>query len=1064
MRRSPHLFSVACGPDFLAEAVRALLANRLIAGADMRDPAQLADTVLYVPSRWVARALRAAFVEAAAHKAAFLPDIRPLGEGTEDSFDRFAEDFMSNALSPAGARDWLSRPAPIGAYARQALLARLIRPWREKLPGHIRALFGRETVEVPANTADALWLARNLAALMDEMETEGADPALLQTIAPADLAEWWQVTVEFLHCVFAVWPAILAERGEITAAGRRNAVLRAAAVRLEQKSLSVHSLFQPAAVKNRPVLVLGSTGSIPAVADFIKTVAWLPQGAVVLPGLDRVLEEAAWDGLDKEEHNPAAFAHPQFALKKLLRRLNARRETVIFLGRQSAAQKQREKWISEIFRPAGSTEVWHKHKTAPGGKKAGLNSVSLIEAPTMREEALALAVCLRAALAEPNSRAALITGDRLLARRVCGELARFGLQAQDSGAMPLAASEPLALLRLLLACIFTPGDAAAVLAVLKHPLTRLGFARADLRRQVEDFEYFALRGGTGRISLAKADEFMRERLQKLANTEKIANNFAADRMDEALRLAGLLTAAAAPLQRLAQKEGPVELEEAVIATIETFENFGRDERQSLKRLYAEAPGQKLIAFCRSLLASRAGLSFAAAEWPEVFAALIADNDVEMPRNGHPRLFILGLFEARLHNFDTVLIGGLNEGRLPAGPPDSPFLSRAMKAALNLPPPEQKIGFAAHDIAQLLAMKKLVLSRSLRLDNAPAIASRWLQRLQAVTGEADLAAIKARGQAWLTLAQKLDSAPVQGFAPRPNPKPPLKLRPSRFSVTEIETLRRNPYAVYARRILRLKPLEPLIRDESAAERGTLYHAILAGFSQYYSAANIDAVRPQAEATLLALAREEFAKLQLPPDIAALWQPRFLSLVPHYIDWEASLDPRRRFAEIQAEDTAIADTGCFLRGRADRIDLLTGSGEASMPEAEIIDFKTGSTPSRRQAASLAAPQLALEAALLRRGGFAEIRAALAENLFYLRLKADGEVIAENIAARPNRNAPEIRAPALAEKAWAQLERLMRHFQQPDSGYLAHALPPLGQYSDDYDHLARVFEWSSGTGEEE
>ncbi|KAA6206010.1 MAG: double-strand break repair protein AddB [Candidatus Tokpelaia sp.] len=1064
MRRLPHIFSVPPGLDFLAESVRALLDNRLIDSADMRDPAQLAKTVIYVPSRWVARALRFAFVEAAVNKAAFLPDIRPLGEMPEDDFSLFAENFDQNSTTAAEAQDKLSRPALIGTVERQALLARLIRPWRENLPGHIRALFGRETVEVPANTADALWLARNLAELMDEMETEGADPGKLQAVAPADLAEWWQVTVEFLHCVFTAWPDILAERHCSTAAARRNYMLRATANRLEQTRRNAGALFQNIAETNRPVLVLGSTGSIPAVADFIKTVAFLPQGAVVLPGLDRHLDETAWAGLDKDEHNPAAFAHPQFALKKLLRRLNVTRDNVTFLGRPTQAQKQREIWISEIFRPANSTEKWQKQRAGPGNNSAFLSTVSLIEAPTMREEALALAVCLRTALEEKNSRATLITSDRVLARRVCGELARFGIQASDSGGTPLAASEPAALIRLLLACIFTPGDAAAILALLKHPLTRLGFARADLRRKVEEFEYFALRGGTGRINLAKADEFMNERLQKLANTEKIAGAFTAERMDEALRLAGQLTAAAAPLQNFAQKKQEVTLEEAVIATIETFENFGRDEQSSLKRLYAEAAGQKLIAFCRSVLASRSGLSFMPLEWPEIFAALIADTTVEMRQNGHPRLFILGLFEARLQNFDTVLIGGLNEGTLPAGPPDSPFLSRLMKAALSLPPPEQKIGFTAHDIAQILAMKKVVLARSLRVDNAPAIASRWLQRLQAVTGEEDFAAIKARGHYYLKLAQKLDYAPEQAFAARPNPKPPPALRPTRFSVTEIEVLRRDPYAVYARRILRLRPLEPLIRDESAAERGTLYHAILAAFSQYYAKADIGAIKPQAEALLLALAREEFAKLQLPPDIAALWWPRFFGLVPNYIAWEAGLSPRQRFAEIRAGDTAINDSGSFLRGRADRIDIMAASGADGEQIAEIIDFKTGSTPSRKQAHILAAPQLALEGALLSRGGFKECGAARAENLFYLRLKADGETVAENIAAQKSKALPAISTPALCEKAWAQLDRLIRHFQNPDNGYLARALPPLGQNASDYDHLARLFEWSSPVREEE
>lgn len=1071
---NPRLFSVPLGLPFLPEAVRALLENRLIDGMDMRDPDARAKCLIYVPSRWAARALRSAFVEAGGAQASFLPDIQPLGEADNDDFSRFAEQFSQSGLQSGFAADAAAN-APMtaaGALERQALLARLIRPWRENLPRHIRALFGREAVSVPANAADALWLARALADCMDEMETEGADPQRLQTVAPENLAEWWQITADFLQHIFAAWPAILAERQLVNPAALRNRILRAAALRLRQAQSGDNPLFRSAAA-DRPVLVFGSAGTIPAAAELIKTIAYLPRGAVALPGLDRDLDAESWQKLDCDPHDPAAFAHPQFALKKLLRQLNAKREDVVFLGRPAKAQRLREKWISEIFRPAGSTEKWRNLKTVLQGdlweaddfnpRKAAkaedyLSTVSLIEAPNGREEALAIAVRLAAALEDKKAVAALVTGNRLLARRVCGELARFGIEANDSGAAPLAAAEPSTLLRLLLACIFTPGDAAAVLAVLKHPLTRLGFSRPDIRRQAEDFEFFALRGGAGRINLGAAEAFIGERLQKLTESGKISRSFTAARMDEAMRLGSLMTAASAPLYRFAAQQSETDLAAAMTASVETLENFGRDEQGSLKRPYAGAAGQKLISFCRRVLADSSGLRFRPQEWPQIFDALIADETVENTPNGHKRLFILGMFEARLQNFDTVVIGGLNEGLLPANPKNSPFLSRTMKLALGLPPPEQKIGFAAHDVSVLLGMKNITLTRSLRQDNAPSVASRWLQRLETVLGAEQAAALKARGNVYLEWAQNLDKAENQAFAARPCPKPPLRLRPTEFSVTEIETLRRNPYAVYARRILRLKPLDPLLRDENAAERGTLYHAILAAFSQFYAKTNIQPIKAAAEKQLLAFAAEEFAKLQLPPDIAALWWPRFAATAKHYLEWEAGLSQRRRCAEIIADKTAINATGSFLTGRADRIDILAEKGENSQARAEIIDFKTGSSPSKKQAHYLAAPQLALEGALLARGAFRECGRAEAENLLYLRLKADGSAQAENIAAM--KSASALTAAALAEKAWTQLERLIRHFQNPNNGYLAQALPPLRASEGDYDHLARIAEWSAGT----
>lgn len=1069
---SPRLFSVASGLPFLRECVVALRANRLIAGADMGDPAQLADLRIYVPSKKAAQALRSAFVETAANHAAFLPDIRPLGEMEDSEFLRFGAAYSGGLDTAAEAEAALRAPAAIGALARQTLLARLIRPWREKLPRHIRALFGGEEINIPANTADALWLARDLAALMDEIATEDADLAKISTLAPEDLAEWWQVVTEFLQLVFAAWPQILAEFGLTAAAVRRNQSLRQEAAKIRrgnQRAGAALPLFAASGERVKPVLALGSAGSFPAAAELLHAIAYAPQGAVVLAGLDRDLDEESWNNLDKDADNPAAFAHPQYTLRRLLRRLNAERGAVQFLGAQNAPLRAREKAISEIFRPAESTERWalaaaeETAQAASAAKKpsALFSHISLIEAPTPREEALALAIALREAAEDSDKTAALITADRMLARRVSAELKRFGLTVNDSGGAPLSETEPAACLRLLVDCVFSPGKPQVLLSLLKHPLVRLGFARADLRRQTEQFELFALRGGTGRINIGAAEDFIEERLQKLTEAERVNSDFTAARLEEAQRLASALTAAAAKLYQFAAGAAEVNLAQAVAATVETLENFGRDEEGCLQRFYTEAAGQKLIGFFRALLADQADLRFMPAEWPQILAALMADETVEMRQSGRPNLFILGLFEARLQNFDTVLIGGLNEGSLPHGARSSPFMSRQMKAALGLPPPEQKIGFTAHDIAENFNRPKLILARALRADNAPAVASRWLLRLQTVAGEEAVAAMRARGAFYAQAGQKLDEAAPQPFAPRPAPAPPLALRPNKFSFTEIETLRRDPYAVYAKRILRLRPLEPLIRDAGPAERGTFIHAALAGFSQFYAGQNIAPIEAAAAKQLERIGREEFAKLQLPADIAVLWWPRFAALIPHYVEWEANLSSRQRFAELSAALTPIEDTGAFLHGRADRIDILAERGANGEKYAEIMDFKTGPNPDKKYGRLLAAPQLALEGAVLARGGFADAGAALAEALYYVRLKADGAAAAEDVSKVKLPAAAAVSAADLSEEAWQRLVRLIRHFQQPQTGYPSHALPPLNAYESDYDHLARIYEWATLSG---
>ena len=271
-----RLFSIPPGTPFLPAFAKALLEGRLVEGfpGNPSDPLALANATIYVPTRRAARALRSILVDRNSTKSAILPTIKPLGDVDEDA-----------AFFNAGSSGVFDINPPIGTAERLLLLARLIRPWRESLPSHVRALFGVDDVSVPATTADAIWLARDLAGLMDQVETDGAKWSELAGIAPEDLADWWQVTLGFLNIVTNLWPDILAERRLSNPAAHRNDLIWS-----EVKRLRAHP---PAG----PVIVAGSTGSIPATAELISAIADLPNGAVVLPGLDRDLDDAAWQML-----------------------------------------------------------------------------------------------------------------------------------------------------------------------------------------------------------------------------------------------------------------------------------------------------------------------------------------------------------------------------------------------------------------------------------------------------------------------------------------------------------------------------------------------------------------------------------------------------------------------------------------------------------------------------------------------------------------------------------------------------------------------------------------------
>jgi ATP-dependent helicase/nuclease subunit B len=705
------------------------------------------------------------------------------------------------------------------------------------------------------------------------------------------------------------------------------------------------------------------------------------------------------------------------------------------------------------LRPAETTELWTQTRGRFTAEEmtAAFAGVTLLEAANERDEAASIAIALRRAVEQKGQRAALVTGDRALARRVSAELLRFGVVADDSGGTPLSQTPPASLLRLALEAAFNPGDPVGLLALLKHPLLSAGMKRATVRHAAEVVELVALRGGTGRPDLAALPALFETRLTRLATENRQPfwlPRLSAKDVERARELLSRVTEALAPLVALrAEKEA--DLAALVRASIVALENLGRAADGSLGRLYADDAGEKLAEFLRGLLSATASFSFAAEEWPDVMEALIAPETVKPSRGTDKAIAIWGALEARLQSVDTLVIGGLNEGVWPRKAESDRFMSRLMKTGIDLEPPERRIGLAAHDFQMAMGTKNVILARAARSGDAPAVPSRWLQRLLTFVGKDQAAEMRQRGDELLFWARGLDAGDKRDFAPRPRPTPPVAVRPHHFSVTEIETLRRDPYAIYARRILGLVPLDPVIRDPGAAERGTLFHAILHRFSRMVA----DPRDPEALDALIAAGRSCFAEAALPADVEAVWWPRFEKLAASIIGWEVGRADAvaRRHAEERADKTEVGLSGVTLSGYADRVDLLAGG------MADILDYKTGSSPSKAQAHTLLAPQLALEGALLRRGAFKQLGAREPSQLAFVRLKSNGDVFEESILEY---NRKPRTASDLSEEAWARLEELLVHYQDSATGYLSRALPfREGETDGDYDHLARVLEWSAG-----
>jgi ATP-dependent helicase/nuclease subunit B len=1059
MVHPPRVFTIPASVPFLPTLIRALLDGALVPGfasAHSRDPLALGSATIYLPTRRACRLVRDMFLDVSGLEAAILPRIVPIGDVDEDEilFDQAAGG--TGAPPAPDLPGTLDLPDALGGLERRLLLARLVLAWAGKLAPQNAG----EAPLIANHPATALALADDLGRLIDDMTTRGVSWDRLDDLVPDHLDKYWQLTLAFLKIARTHWPAILTERDMIEAAVRRNALIKAEAARLEHSP--------------GPVIAAGSTGSIPATAALVAAVASLRNGAVVLPGLDTDLDDESWrliagpsvpsraSGAGPGWGFAAPVAgHPQFALQALLTRLGLGRDEVVRLG--DPARGGREALVSEAFRPAAATDLWRARTGETrfvAQAEAALTGLACVEAANAEEEALAIAIALREALTETGKTAALVTPDRQLARRVLAALARWNVPVDDSGGDQLA-DTPTGLFARLAAQAAVEGLApVGLLALLKHPLTRLSAPEGAHRQAIAVLERAILRGPRprpGSAGLARALEALRTELGKLKRGERSdlhrsdpRADLGEDEFDAAADLITRLAAALAPLETLGR--GPHAFRSVAARHRDIIAALSLDDTGTPAAFAGpdgSALGQVFDAIAAGLPA--ADLSVPLADYPDLFGAAIADRVVRRPGLPGVRVRILGPLEARLTSSDRLVLGGLNEGTWPPQARSDAWLSRPMRLELGLDLPERRIGLSAHDFAQMLGAREVILTRAAKLAGAPTVASRFVQRLAAVAGPRWQTALR-HGEKYLSWARELDrpGAPPRP-TPRPVPRPPVAARPARLSVTEIEHWLRDPYTIYAKHILRLFPLDAIDTAPGAADRGTVIHGAIGDFTQAYA----QGLPPDALEKLLALGIKHFAPLEEFPEARAFWWPRFERIARWFADWETKR--RTHVAAVQAEirgeiEIPLGDRSFRLSARADRIERL-GDGAYA-----ILDYKTGRVPSTPQVAAGLSPQLTLEGAILRAGQFADIpRGASIAALVYVSLRG-GEPGGEEKSLEFKSSTPD----AEADRALQKLGEVARRFEDPATPYRSRERPMFqGRSYGDYDHLARVKEWSLSGG---
>ncbi|MBX9786328.1 MAG: double-strand break repair protein AddB [Alphaproteobacteria bacterium] len=926
------------------------LANGLLRLGD-KDPLTLAKMEVYLPTRRACLEVKRAFRNQNLEKPLLLPKFSPLGDLDED-------------------QEWLSSPQDeitlkpvIPPFKRLGLLTNLIQEYTKK-------------TELPSSPLLSLKLAKSLIKLMDQGIIEGVSWESLVHLVPAELAQHWQLTLNFLEIITTHWPKIIAETGFLEPYTHHHDMVE---VLLKRWELSPPT---------HPILAAGSTGTMPATAKLLKAIAKLPQGAVILPGLDSSLRKE-----DLEDINPC---HPQYAPTRFLERMDLTPSDIPLwpaLREEDKSLSERASLFSHALKPSFSF-------TKPPSEKA-LDGITSLSCATPQEEALVIALLLRQHLEIPGQRIAFITSDLKLTERVRWELKRWDIEIDSSSGDALDLTPSGVFLKLCAEFAASPYNHVALLSLLKHPLFHMGQPSGAMRPIIRQFEKTCLRKGGFKTPPWLHNLY--EMSQKLRSLKKTSlSTFA----EEHRALAEKLTT----------------------------------DREGVCHLWKGGKGENVKAFFENIQkAAQDFPNLSLQDYPDLLKELFQGQNLHFRPQKHPRLAILGPIEARLFHADVMILGGLNEGSWPPDIDVDPWLNRPMRKEMGFPAPERRIGLSSHDFGQAFSSAKVYLTRALKVDGTPTLACRWLERLEVYLKGWNLSL--PHEPHLLEWARVLDLPEKMAPLSPPLPTPPVDSRPRRLSVTQVETWMRDPYALYARHVLGLSPLDPLNPQVDASDRGTLIHNALDQFFKLCP----DPLQKDALDILLFIGKNLFEAYEHEPSVRLFWWPRFQNLAQWFIqnERETRLLGTVTHTEIKGKLTLTTLKGPFeCTAKADRIDILPNGA------LRLIDYKTGLAPSDQDVQLGFSPQLPLEGAIALQKGFEGISSTQIESLQFWILKGDanGETI-KTLPGDPHE---------LSSKALEGLEKMVRLFENETTPYPARPLPEKGLKYNDYAHLARLEEW--------
>ena len=996
MSKGQHrVYTIASDAPFLDILAKAVVRGFPYADQPHEKHPSLAAWTILVPTRRAARALQEKLLIESGKPALVLPRIRPIGDLDEDVLD----------AQPAQ----IGLPDAISDIGREFALMALIDDWVGENP---QLRLAHELSHAPQQIQG---LATSLAELIDVMETEEVSFDRLPEAYLIDLAVHREAILGLFDLVSKKLPALLRNENLMGAKERRSRLIRLEAKRLTENP--------PAG----PIIAAGSTGTIPATRELLKAISNLENGAVILPGLNQDMDKKSWGAVSPQ--------HPQFAIKQLIEAIGVERHEIVPLG---ASSKDRAWLASELMRPSDVSDDWQKALAGQGGRiKRALENVSLVEARDKNDEASIIALMMRQALEKPDRDMAMVTPDRDLARRVKSNLSRWKISVDDSAGEPLSRFGAASLLVLLMDTVGANFSAASLQNLFSHHLARFGFEQEQFSTSARHIGIALFRSIAMIHGLEGLLPSFEQALSNLKNESHLHPLVARLKESDWHEMRGCLV-------RVAEILSPLSLRPATSFVAHLDDLISVAEKIAGEEFWNGPEAEELETLIETLRQESFRLplcNFVRA------SAVIRQHLQRIPireiKNADTRLSILGLLEARLVHPQAIILGGLNEGTWPRLPDPGPWLNRPMRDVFGMQQPERNIGQSAHDFVQAFGAKQVFLTWARRDDMDPAIPSRWILRLQTILKAVGHKSEDMPSDPWRDWASRLDRVDNAQPAPvgKPQPRPPVEARPRRISVSRVETLIRDPYAIYADAVLKLKPLPNIAADPDAALRGTLFHKAIGDFFTLYPKTLPDGAVEQ----FIALGEDIFRPFRNDPEIMGFWWTRFRRLAAWIVENEASLrsDIKQALAEVKGSlILQVGGTDFTLSARADRIDIFSDG------TARIVDFKSGAIPSTKKVEQGFSPQLTLEAAMLERGAFEHLGKHETGDLTYIRITGGippGEMKSVDLAPME-----------VARRHLASLVGLLEKYQNVKLAYLPRYAIENVEAVCDYDHLSRYREW--------